>query len=164
MFWVSSWESFALFSTDNRFELSVPISLLLQNLPLLMEIVSITYYILISYHFIQQLAHMTFEIPNLYWAERREIIECRLMMGHLYWHFFTFVQYQNTRRTIVANCLWSPGCYFPRDRMTNGHRKSQERKKFSHRKFSVTTFRIHLPILFGDFLLIMMNINIVEIS
>ena len=35
MFWVSSWESLALFSADNRFEISVPILLLLQNLPLL---------------------------------------------------------------------------------------------------------------------------------
>ena len=34
MFWVSSWESFALFSTDNCFEISVSISLLLQNLSL----------------------------------------------------------------------------------------------------------------------------------
>ena len=35
MFCVSSWESLALFSTDNRFEISESISLLLQNLPLL---------------------------------------------------------------------------------------------------------------------------------
>ena len=41
MFWVSSWESFALFSTDNRFEISVSISLLVQNLPLLVERVSL---------------------------------------------------------------------------------------------------------------------------
>ena len=37
VFWVSHWESFALFSTDNRFEISVSISLLLQNLPLLID-------------------------------------------------------------------------------------------------------------------------------
>ena len=35
VFWVSSWD-FRLFSADNRFEISVPISLLLQN-PLLVE-------------------------------------------------------------------------------------------------------------------------------
>ena len=35
VFWVSSWESFALFSTDDLFEISVSMSLLLQNLPLL---------------------------------------------------------------------------------------------------------------------------------
>ena len=34
VFWVSSWESFALFSTDNCFETSMSISLLLQKLPL----------------------------------------------------------------------------------------------------------------------------------
>ena len=38
---ISSWEGFALFSTDDRFEISVPISLLLQNLPLLVERVSL---------------------------------------------------------------------------------------------------------------------------
>ena len=41
MFRASSWESFALFSTDNRFEISVSISLLLQNLPLLVVRVSL---------------------------------------------------------------------------------------------------------------------------
>ena len=34
LFTISSWESFALFSTDNLFEISVLISLLFQNLPL----------------------------------------------------------------------------------------------------------------------------------
>ena len=36
VFWVSSWENFALFYADHRFEISVSFSLLLQNLPLLM--------------------------------------------------------------------------------------------------------------------------------
>ena len=36
-----SWESFALFSTDNPFEISLSILLLLQNLPLLVERVSL---------------------------------------------------------------------------------------------------------------------------
>ena len=36
-----SWESFAFFSTDNRFKISVPIWILLQNLPLLVERVSL---------------------------------------------------------------------------------------------------------------------------
>ena len=37
LFTISNWESFVLFSTNNRFEISLSMSLLSQNLPLLVE-------------------------------------------------------------------------------------------------------------------------------
>ena len=57
VFEICSWESFALFSTHNRFETSVPISLFLRNLSLLVERVSLCSLHIIALKLVCQLCY-----------------------------------------------------------------------------------------------------------
>ena len=77
VFWVSSWASFGLFSTDNRFKISVSISLLLQNLPLLVERVSLCSLLLIALKLVYQFRYCCKTCPCFFY----QLFIMLLMMG-----------------------------------------------------------------------------------
>ena len=67
MFWVSSWESFALFSTDNRFEISVAISLMFQNLPYKIKKVYFPFSFVEKWHYIDVILMLYWRYIDFYY-------------------------------------------------------------------------------------------------